>query len=84
MIINFSFQKILTSSGYFLFTTGVLILIFIALKSMTFDSISESHEHDRHPFVWSFILAFALVTGGSIINIFFQKKRPKTRTGQIE
>lgn len=84
MTISFSFRKILNSSGYFLFTAGVLILIFIGLKSITFDSISESHEYDRHPFVWSFILAFALIIGGSVINIFFQKKRPKSTTGQVE
>ncbi len=68
-----SFQeriRFFKSLGYFLMTLGVLILLFIGVKSLTFDNISEVHNQIRsfhNPFYALFIIASALITLGFIM-----------------
>ena len=57
------------SFGFFLMTLGSLILVFVGLKSLTFDSISQSNQTLSllNPFHQAIFIALVLMVAGFFI-----------------
>ncbi|MAE87876.1 MAG: hypothetical protein CMB80_34390 [Flammeovirgaceae bacterium] len=72
--------RFINSLGYFFMTLGALILLFIGVKSLTFDNISEVHNQIRsfhNPFYSLFIIASAMITLGFAMAFFSSSLRRK-------
>lgn len=82
---NDAYRKFIKSSGNFLLTLGILILIFVGVKSLTFDPISDLSVRGislKHPFAWSLFLAVILVIVGIVTALVFRKRIHKRNPNQ--
>jgi|GEM_PF-3520093 len=64
------------STGYFILTSGVLIFIFVWLKSLTFDAIIDVDFKNislKNPFELSFLVAIILSLLGLSMVLFSKK-----------
>lgn len=67
--VSIALANTIKSFGSFLMTLGELILFFVGLKSLTFDSISESNQTLSllNPFHQATFIALVLIVAGFLI-----------------